>query len=180
MDRSEKVAAIEAALSHPVYYDGDIGADLRWCIQQVKGHLPEIDWERMFAMASQVATDNLARAEKAEADCARLLLERDSAREMCDRYVALSVDLVTDHCACQHDGRGELVSECEEHRLVREERDAAVQTKASYEVSTAEAWAKYRELKAAWREPGSVGLCRGGAPHYCPNCDRTFGVEAAK
>ena len=29
-----------------------------------------------------------------------------------------------DHCACSHDGRGELVTECQEHLEIRDQRDA--------------------------------------------------------
>ena len=31
-----------------------------------------------------------------------------------------------DHCACSHDGRGELVTECQEHQEIREQRDELV------------------------------------------------------
>jgi len=34
-DRTERLAEIRKALKHPLYYAGDIGADLRWLLQQV-------------------------------------------------------------------------------------------------------------------------------------------------
>lgn len=68
MAAPERLAAIRKALSHPQFYDGDIGSDLRWCVRELALRLPEIDWERLFRMTAEVAANNLARAEKAEAD----------------------------------------------------------------------------------------------------------------
>ena len=55
----------------------------------------------------------------AQQENARLLLERDSAREQFDRHA----EWAADHCACVLDGRGSLTSECQEHQQVREQRD---------------------------------------------------------
>jgi hypothetical protein len=35
---AERLAAIDLALSHPQYYAGDIGADIRWLLARVKRH----------------------------------------------------------------------------------------------------------------------------------------------
>jgi len=32
-----------------------------------------------------------------------------------------------DHCACSHDGRGQLVTECQEHQEIREQRDTLLE-----------------------------------------------------
>lgn len=35
--RGERLALIRRALAHPQYYDGDIGADIRWLLEQLDG-----------------------------------------------------------------------------------------------------------------------------------------------
>jgi hypothetical protein len=35
MAATERIAAIRRALEHPLYYDGDMGADIRWLLEIV-------------------------------------------------------------------------------------------------------------------------------------------------
>jgi hypothetical protein len=48
---------------------------------------------------------------------------------------------------------------------------AALARVAALETALAEARAETQRLREA-----HVGLCRNGHPHYCPNCDNTFGA----
>lgn len=78
---AERLKAIKKALDHPQFYDGDIGADIRWLLRCVERWIPRGREE--MAMTGYFLDRITALKQENE----RLLLERDSARDQFDRHV---------------------------------------------------------------------------------------------
>ena len=103
---NERIAAIGRALAHPQFYDGDMGADIRWLLR-------ENELLRNHCRHQKADGDSL------ETPIMKAERERDEARAQFDRHV----EWAADHCDCTHDGRGSLTHECQEHEAIRKERD---------------------------------------------------------
>jgi hypothetical protein len=50
--------------------------------------------------------------------------ELETKLDSCEKDRRLFAETIANGCACEHDGRGDLVTECQEHQRIREERDS--------------------------------------------------------